>query len=96
VAIARLLGGGLEASDLQALDVYATYQALAVGGRTTAPMSVRTVPLPDAIHRYEEVKAISEERYGLERAAVDELLLERRQVASSDGPIGARRRGGTS
>jgi len=96
VAIARLLGGGLDASDLQALDVYETYQALTVGGRTTPPMSVRTLPLPDALYSYDEVKQLSEERYGLERAAVDELLLQRREVASSDGPIGARRRGGTS
>lgn len=96
VAMARLLGGGLDASDLQALDVYETYQALAVGGRTTAPMSVRTLPLPDAVHRYDDVKRVSEERYGMERAAVDELLLQRRQVGSSDGPIGARPRGGSS
>lgn len=95
-ALARLLGGGLDASDIHGLDRYETYQALAVNGRTTAPMSVRTLPLPEPLHRYEDVKKLSEERYGLERTVVDDLLLQRRQVAATEAPIGSRRRGGTS
>jgi len=95
-ALAKLLGGNLKPEDFLALERYETYQALVVNGRTTAPMSVVTLPLGQLLRSYDEVRDISAQRYGLERSAVDAQLLERRQSAPSAGPIGAKRRGGTS
>jgi len=95
-ALAKLLGGNLKPEDFQALERYETYQALVVEGRTTAPMSVVTLPLAQPLRPYDEVREISAQRYGLERSAVDAQLLERRQGGSTEGPIGAKRRGGSS
>jgi hypothetical protein len=95
VVLARALGAGLSAGDIQQLDTFDTYQALCVGGRTTSPASVRTRPLPDSLGSYAEVLAGSRTRWGQPRAAVDAELLRRRTVEGlSDGPIGSRQRGG--
>jgi hypothetical protein len=91
--LARVLGGGLTATDLQSLDTYDTYQALCVGGRTTTPASVRTLPLPDSLGSFEEVVGKSRARYGKARTEVDAELLARRSVqVPGDTPIGSRRR----
>jgi hypothetical protein len=94
-ALARALGSGLSASDIQQLETFETYQALCIGGRTTAPASVRTLPLSASFGSFAEVVAHSRAQWGQERAAVDAELLRRRNVeGSGGGPIGTRRRGG--
>jgi hypothetical protein len=93
-ALAKLLGGGLTATDLMALDRYETYQSLVVDGRVSPPMSVRTLPLGNALNDYDEVRSNSESKYGRKRSEVDAELLRRRQVGSTDGVIGSRKRGG--
>jgi hypothetical protein len=95
--LARVLGGGLQASDVLQLDTFDTYQALSVGGRTTAPASVRTLPLPASLHSFDQVLAASRAQWGQQRSAVDAELLHRRHVEGFDGgAVGTRRRGAES
>ncbi len=81
----------MTAADLMGLDRYETYQTLCIGGRTTAPASVRTLPLSESLHSFEAVISQSRSRYGKERSAVDAELLARRTITPGDTPIGSRR-----
>lgn len=97
VVLAKVLGGGLTPNDLQGLRAYETYQALTVGGRTMSPASVLTLPLDRPLGTLGEIRRRSAERYGVKRAETDAVIRARRSgAAPADGPIGSRRRGGST
>jgi hypothetical protein len=94
--VAKLLGHGLTASDLEHLRAYETYQALAHGGVTTRPVSVATLPLPGSLDNLPMIRRRSAERYGQNGEAVDAELRVRRRTAPPvpNMAVGSRRRGG--
>jgi hypothetical protein len=90
--MARVLGGGLSATDIQNLAAFETYQALCVSGSTASPASAVTVPLSPSLSSGERVRQISRATYGTARAEVEAALLGRRKVEATEAPIGARKR----
>lgn len=87
-ALARQLGGGLTAEDLQDLPAYQAYAALFAGGRVRPPVSLRTFPLPDPLGTASQVRRLSRERYGVDRTEIEAAMQRRHQTPLDDGPVG--------
>jgi hypothetical protein len=90
--LAKLLGGGLTAHDLQHLAKYETYQALCLDGRTLSPASALTLPLSEPLGTPEAVRRNSCERFGVPRKETDEALIARRTPPVPTDEVGSRRR----
>jgi hypothetical protein len=90
--LAKLLGGGLSAADIQHLQRYETYQSLCVAERTLSPASAVTLPLGPSLGTLTEVLASSRSRYGASREATDAALVARRQTEPTSTAVGAKRR----
>lgn len=90
--VAKVLGGGLSATDLQGLAAFETYQALSVGGSTAPPTSAVTLPLASPFGTAEAVRTHSRETYGTARTDVEAALAARRLAVPDQAPIGTRRR----
>jgi hypothetical protein len=91
-SLAKLLGGGLTATDLQQLALYETYQSLSLDGRVMAPASAVTLPLSPGLGIRGRVQAASRERFGVSRQDTDRALIERRTVTGPTSEVGGRRR----
>lgn len=95
-ALAKQLGGGLSPSDLMGLGAHEAYLAACVGGRVLVPASLRTLPLPDSLGTYEQVRRSSRERYGQDRDVVEAAIAQRQglgqRTSTSTAPPGRRRR----
>jgi Type IV secretion-system coupling protein DNA-binding domain len=94
--MAKELGGGITADDLQGLPAYETYQSLHIVGQRARPASARTTPLTPSMGSGGQVRTLSRERFGMPRAEVDAVLRKRRDGVKASAPVGSRRRGGTS
>lgn len=94
--MAKELGGGLSAEDLQGLGSFETYQSLHVIGGAARPASVTTLALPPVVGSASAVRASSRRRFGQPRSSVDAELLARRNPPAADGVVGVRRRGARS
>lgn len=90
-AVAKLLGGGLTANDVQHLERYETYQALCHEGRTLSPASAVTLPLGPSLGTLSDVLDRSRTESGATREATDEALLNRRQIEPTKAQVGRRR-----
>lgn len=62
--LAALSGGTLAAEDFQKLPAFNAYATLLAGGELQPPVSVRTIPLGEPLHRYEDIAEKSRQRYG--------------------------------
>jgi hypothetical protein len=89
--LARLLGGGLTASDVQHLQLYETYQALSHEGRTFSPASAVTLPLGASLGTLGDVRERSRSAYGARREDTDAALVARRTVKATSASVGRRR-----
>lgn len=93
--MAKELGGGLDAADLQGLAPFETYQSLHMSDGQALPASARTLPLGPSLGSSTAVVRSSRQCFGAERAEVDAALLRRRDGQTpGDAPVGTRRRGG--
>lgn len=90
-ALAKLLGGGLTATDVQHLQRYETYQALSHEGRTLSPASAVTLPLGPSLGTLGKVRDRSRSGFGASRADTDAALVARRSVQATTGDVGRRR-----
>ena len=75
-AIAALSAGLLAAEDYQQLPAYQAYASLLADGQTQPPLSLRTEPLPDPLHRPERIWQTSRQRYGQALSAVEADLAQ--------------------
>jgi hypothetical protein len=91
-ALAKLLGGGLTANDIQRLARFETYQALCHDGRTLSPASAITLPIGKPLGTLGTIQATSRTRYGVAREQTDQELIARRQVDVTAAEVGSRRR----
>ncbi|MBO3752167.1 type IV secretory system conjugative DNA transfer family protein [Streptosporangiaceae bacterium NEAU-GS5] len=77
VAFARMLPD-VTPEDLLALEARTALAALVVGGVVVPPVTVRTLPPPEATGQGEAVRRASRDRYGRDREAVEAAIAERR------------------
>lgn len=93
--LAAALGGGLTPDDLEQLKAFEACARLLVDGTPTRPFSVRTRAMGPSLSDPDELRKISQQRYGVDGAALDEQLAKRWAGDSGkppDGPIGVKRR----
>jgi DNA helicase HerA-like ATPase len=92
--LAKALGGGVKAGDVEQLGAYEAYARVLVDGAMSQPFMVKTRPLPIAIGQVAELRALSQQRYGVDGRELDDLLQQRWQGSSDrpSGPIGVGRR----
>lgn len=86
----------LTADDLKGLAAYEVAMRLSVAGRTLQPVTGSTLPLPPSEGDSGAVARLSEQRYGMPRAAIEAAL--RARLTSSAAPgrqLGRRQRGGS-
>jgi hypothetical protein len=93
-ALAAVLGGGLTPDDLEQLGAYEACARLLVDAAPSPPFGIRTLPLPKPTQSAAMLRRVSQERYGLHPAALDEALKTRWQGGEpeADGPVGVTRR----
>lgn len=92
-ALAKLLGSGLTANDLQHLSPFETYQALCHQGATAPPASVSTIEMRRSAGTLEAVRATSRSRFGVPRRETDAALVARRTTKAPVAAIGSKKRG---
>jgi hypothetical protein len=90
--LAKELAPYLAASDLQGLGKYEVVATLATGDRVAPPATGRTLPLPAANGAAEQVRALSRQRWGRDRAQVEAELRQRQERPTGSGAIGRQRR----
>jgi hypothetical protein len=90
--LARLLGGGLTADDLQDLGAYEVYASLYASGRVRPPVSLRTTALPEPLGTGADVRRRSREAYGIDRGQIEADMRARHHGPADDGPVGHVRR----
>ncbi len=76
-ALARHLGPPLTPIDLQTLAATQVYAALTINGCTSPPASAHTHPLPDPLGSAGQVRDLSRQRYGHDRARVEAAIQAR-------------------
>ncbi|MCP3797955.1 type IV secretory system conjugative DNA transfer family protein [Allokutzneria sp. A3M-2-11 16] len=87
--LAAVLGGGLIAQDLERLGAFEAYARLLVERQLSEPFIVRTQRLPEPLSDPAELRRTSQQRYGVDGAALDDLLKQRWHGGDSpNGPIG--------
>lgn len=92
-SLAAVLGGGLVADDLEQLHSFEACVRLLVDSTLAPPFSVRTQPIGPSLSNLDELRKSSQQRYGVDGAALDEHLAKRWQgVGNVQGPIGVKRR----
>ncbi|WP_375477506.1 type IV secretory system conjugative DNA transfer family protein [uncultured Jatrophihabitans sp.] len=92
--LSRSFAPALSADDLQALPAYEVAMRLCINGRTSRPVTGQTRPLPEPLHETGDIRAASRQRYGVDRAQVEQALRNRRQHQSHVPPVGRRPRSG--
>ncbi|TWP45978.1 type IV secretory system conjugative DNA transfer family protein [Lentzea tibetensis] len=93
-ALAEVLGPGVTAAQLEGLGRFEACCRLVLGGAMTEPFTVRTRPLGPSVSNVAELRAASQQRYGVNGRDLDTVLAARWHSSSSqpDGPIGITRR----
>jgi hypothetical protein len=91
--IAQELGGVLSADDLSGLGAYEVAAQLFANGSTQTVATGKTRPMSAPTSSASAVRALSRERYGLDRAEVDRQIKDR-QTGRTEAPTGRRRRNG--
>jgi hypothetical protein len=92
--LAAVLGGGLMSDDLERLQAFEACVRLLVKGNTTRPFSVRTRPIGPDLSDPDLLRHASQQRYGVDGAALDRHLARRwrGEDVPPPAPIGTRRR----
>jgi len=91
--LARELGGGLTAEDLQGLGAHEAVVACFAGGTTQPPATITTLPLGEPLREASVVFEQSRRRWGVPRAEVDDQIAQRQGAGRSTvSPVGRRRR----
>jgi hypothetical protein len=91
-ALARSLGGGLTAEDLQSLGSYEAYASVARRGASSAPMSISTLPPLTPLWTADAARARSREQFARPLDEVDAAILARRIDEPNESDLGGRRR----
>lgn len=86
----------LTADDLQGLGRYEVALRPCLDGVTHAPLTLTTLPLPEAVRDGRELAASSQIRYGGSRADVEASLKARLTLSSPHDAVGRRQLGGRS
>lgn len=91
---ARELGHGLTADDVMGLEAFHAIVAVYAAGRTQAPATIRTLPRAEALRAADEVRGVSRERWGVDRADIDAARRARVEVPvdGAETPVGRKRR----
>lgn len=91
--LAATLGGGITPDDLEQLGAFEACARMVVDNATTAPFSVKTLPLPPDSSDPDELLAYSRGRYGMDGQELDRIHTERWQGSTSapPAPIGVKR-----
>lgn len=88
--MAKELTPHLEASDLQGLDAYEVVMTLSAGARVAPPVTATTELPPAPTGQAAKARALSRQRYGADRQAVEAALRARHGGGTPDGGIGRR------
>jgi DNA helicase HerA-like ATPase len=89
--LAQVFGSATSAEDLEGLGRFEAYCRLLVDRAMTDPFIVRTQPLGAAVSKPDELRLLSQQRYGVSGSALDAALLakwHRSSAADLDGLIG--------
>lgn len=84
----------LSAADLSGLAAYEVALRLCNGNQVLTPMTGMTLPLSEATADANEIRALSRERFGMNRADIEAAIEARLGDANSSTPVGRRQRGG--
>lgn len=90
--LAREIGGGVTAEDLQGLGAHEAIASLMVGAQTAPPVSLKTRPLPEAVADPVDVHNHVQQTYGLDRVQVERDLQHRHLPPQAGSPTHKRRR----
>lgn len=77
----------LSAADLMGLAPHEIAARLCVDGQTLAPVTGRTLPLPEPVREAEAIRAELAERHGMARADIEAGLRSRTRPATNQRPI---------
>ncbi|MCU1387851.1 MAG: Type secretory pathway VirD4 component-like [Ilumatobacteraceae bacterium] len=90
--MAKELSGMLSADDLQGLGAYEVAAQLFANGSTQPPATGRTRPAPAPISDPAELRALSRQRYGIDRQVIEDALRARIANVPPEAPVGRRPR----
>jgi energy-coupling factor transporter ATP-binding protein EcfA2 len=92
---AQELGGGLTPEDLQGIAGYEAVVSLFAGGAVQPPATIRTTPLAAPQRSAAELRGLSRQRYGVDRADVESAMKNRQRGSRRHGPtpVGRTRKG---
>jgi hypothetical protein len=93
VALAKSFAPALTAEDLTGAEAFEVAARLCAGGRTIAPVTASTLPLPEATRDGKSLATASRQRYGVPRGEVDAALTKRIEVKPAKPTTGSRRFG---
>jgi len=90
--MAREIGGGVTAADVQGLGAYQAIASLMVASQTAPPVSITTRSLVPPVASAAAVRRVSQERYGLDRDQVEAAIRSRHEPEMPAGTVRRRRR----
>lgn len=94
--VARELGGLLTADDLGGLGAYEVVISAFAAGSTQPPATAKTRPAPSAIGSAEQLRQLSRQRFGVDRAEIEAQLRARQQGPTVEAPLRRKPRDGGS
>lgn len=86
----------LSAPDLSSLAVYEVALRLCSGNQVLPPMTGLTLPLPESSADVDEIRALSRQRFGMDRSDIETAIQTRLGSADGSASVGRRQRGGRS
>lgn len=96
-ALAKEFAPHVSADDLKNLDAFHAYASISVGNRVVPPISIRTLPAPPSLATADQVRNLSRNRYGRDRAGVEAEIRGRYTDRKPNAPVGRKpRKGSTS